>query len=121
MTANWIPLERVRWRLAMIWFGGAALLFLILIIQSLANVYEDSTQKVWGWMLPNVMPTLSAMIGIFAATAVGERAAESLMVRRGFARLATGLSLFHLFAVFVTIFAFPFVGTFFGSGTGTAR
>ena len=108
-----IPLEQVRWQLGTIWFVGAALIFLLLIIQSLTGVYEHRVQGVWGWALPNFVPTLSLMIGVFAATALEDEVeSDHMKVRKPFARLAVAISLFHLLSVAMTLLAHPFTATF---------
>ena len=110
-----VPLERVRWQLGTTWFIGAGFLFAVLIVQSLAGVYEDSVQAVWGWLLPNIVPTLSLMIGVFAGAALSDHAqTDTMRVRAPFTRLAVGLSIFHLLAVAATIAAFPFLGQISG-------
>ena len=111
-----ISLEEARWALGKTWFIGAALLAGLLIFQSLAGVYEDRVEGVWGWAWPNVMPTLSLMIGVFAAAALQEHVeSDSMRVRRPFFRLTMGLSGFHLLVVAATILAQPFLGTIKGS------
>jgi hypothetical protein len=114
-----LPLEQVRWRLGKIWFIGAGFLFTLLIVQTLTGVYEEKVQAVWGWALPNFLPTLSLMIGVFASTALADEAeSDRMKVRRPFANLATAVSLFHLSAVTATLLAFPFTATFFRSPEG---
>lgn len=109
-----LPLEQVRWRLAWTWFTGAGLIFGLLIIQSLTGVYEQRVQAVWGWALPNFLPTLSLMIGVFASMAtVDEDESDRMKVRRPFAKLAMAVSLFHLAAVTATLLAHPYSATFF--------
>ncbi|HWJ37609.1 MAG TPA: hypothetical protein VNR86_02465 [Sphingomicrobium sp.] len=111
-----VSLEDARWALGKIWFIGAALIAALLIFQSLAGVYEGRTQAVWGWALPNIMPTLSLMIGVFAAAALQDHVeSDSMHVRRPFFRLAMGMSAFHLIVVAATIIAQPFLGTIAGS------
>ena len=116
MKQKMVSLEDARWALGKVWFIGAALIGTLLIIQSLAGVYEGRVQAVWGWAVPNIMPTLSLMIGVFAAAALQEHVeSDSMRVRQPFFKLAVGLSIFHLIAVAGTIFAQPFLGTIAGS------
>ena len=72
-------------------------------------------QGVWGWLLPNVVPTLSLMLGVFAAASLREQVeTDAMKVRSNFAKLAVALSLFHLLAVTAMICAYPFAGTLAG-------
>lgn len=104
-----LPLEQVRWRLGTLWFTGSGTIFALLIVQSLTGVYEDRAQGVWGWALPNFLPTLSLMLGVFGAAALqDEIESDTMTVRKPFARLATALSVFHLVAVAGTLLAHPF-------------
>lgn len=103
-----ILLETARWRLGTLWFGGSGLIFLVLAIQSLTGVYEDSVKSVWGWALPNFLPTLMTMIGVFGADALAPEAeADRLSVRSNFLKLAIALSAFHLFCVMLTLLIRP--------------
>lgn len=111
-----IPLERARWTLGILWFIGSGLLFVLLIVQSLAGVYEARVQDVWGWALPNLIPTLSLMIGVFAAGALSEQAeSDAMWVRRPFFRLSLAMSVFYLLAVAAAFFAQPFLGAIQGA------
>jgi hypothetical protein len=111
-----VALEDARWKLGKVWFFGSALIVIVLIAQSLAGVHEGRVQGVWGWALPNIMPTLSLMIGVFAGAALQEQTeSDSMRVRQPFLRLAVGLSVFHLLAVTATIAAQPFLATLLGS------
>lgn len=115
-----IPLDMARWRLGTLWFASSGLLFSLLIIQSLAGVYEDRVQSVWGWALPNILPTLLLMVGVFAGAAlVEDHESDHLMVRRPFYRLSIALSAFHLLSVATTLAAYPFVGATRGDQENT--
>ncbi len=107
--APMISLEEVRWRLAKVWFGGSAVLFLILVGQSLGGLFGAGIDKVWAWAIPNIAPTLSLMISVFAAYALLPEAAEDRYLARGaFFKLAYYLSIFYIFNVFIVIVAAPF-------------
>jgi hypothetical protein len=100
------PLETVRWRLAAIWFGASAVIFLILIGQSLGGVYGDELQRAWGWALPNIVPTLALMVSVFAADAL-KPYSEGTAVRKNFYLLASGLSVFYLAVFLLSLLAQP--------------
>jgi hypothetical protein len=105
-----ISLETARWRLGTLWFVGSGLIFLLLAVQSLMGVYEDRVEAVWGWALPNFLPTLMMMMGVFAAAAlVHEADSDRMKVRSNFLRLAIALSGFHLFCVLLTLLLRPLV------------
>lgn len=98
-----LPLETARWRLALIWFPGSGLLFLIMIAQSLGGAYGDELQRAWGWALPNFLPTLALMISVFATDALRPMSETDAVVRRNFASLALALSAFYLLILFVSV------------------
>lgn len=100
-----VPLAIARWRLALIWFPCCGLLFLLLVAQSLAGAFGDLAQKAWGWALPNFLPTLALMVGVFAADALRPAGEGGSHVRRGFLILALGLSLFYLAVLLMSLVA----------------
>lgn len=51
-------------RLALVWFAGAAVLFLFVFGLSLNS---PSAGAVWAWFLPTVMPNLSLIVGVWVA------------------------------------------------------
>jgi hypothetical protein len=101
-----VPLDRARWRLATIWFGFSGLVFLILIGQSIGDVYGEDVLRAWGWALPNFLPTLALMVSVFAADALKPPSADGPKVRRNFLRLSYYISLFYL-AVFLFTLVSP--------------
>ena len=121
-----MTLTRSKWMFASIWLGGAGLVFLILVVQSLVGRYGSQSEDAWAWYLPTVMPTLSLIIGVLAidfrvaATANATAAASATTTiandakvlpvsARGLLWLGVGLSVFYLLLVAVTILAQPFL------------
>lgn len=107
-----IALETARWRLAIIWFPSCGLIFLILIAQSLGGAYGDDLQRAWSWALPNFLPTLALMLGVFAADAFKYSAESETAVRSNFAVLAMCLSGFYIFILLISLFAQPIFGSY---------
>lgn len=108
-----MTLIRSRWLLACVWLGGAGLVFLVLVGQSLAGRYGSHSNDAWSWYLPTVMPTLSLIIGALvmdfrsaAGDAVSAPLAESA---RGLLWLGVVLSVFYLGLVAIAVLAQPFL------------
>jgi len=121
-----MTLTKSKWLFASIWLGGAGLVFLLLVVQSLVGRYGSQSEDAWAWYLPTVMPTLSLIIGVLAtdfrvaATANAPAAASATTTiatdakilpvsARGLLWLGVGLSVFYLLLVAVTILAQPFL------------
>jgi len=110
MSKTHIPLEQARNSLAKVWFIGAGLVFLILVVQSILGKYEGSLQEVWAWFVPIVVPTLSLMLGVMGATALTE-GGDKRRVKNFFYKLSSQLSLFYLSILTATILLEPFSNT----------
>jgi hypothetical protein len=113
----WVPLDTVRWRLALLWFALCGVVVLLLIAQSLGGVFGDQLQRVWGWALPNFLPTLALMVSVFATEALRPSESAGMQVRRNFYLLAMGLSAFYLVLLLVAILVQPLLA-FFNGGVG---
>ena len=113
-----LPLDSARWWLAVIWFPVCGLIFLLLIGQSIGGVYGDELQRVWGWALPNFLPTLALMVSVFAADALKPYSKDVLFVRKNFCLLAMSLSIFYLCAFMLSILVQPLLQMFSSKGVG---
>ena len=103
-----VPARRCRIWLARVWFSGAGLVFIILVVQSMmGSVYGDKVEEAWGWFLPTIMPTLSMIIGVLVLSVqskVPDRQVDKFVFD-----LTIWLSAIYLTAVAATIFAQPVV------------
>jgi hypothetical protein len=111
-----VPLGAARHRLALIWFPSCALIFLILIAQSVGGAYGERAQIAWGWALPNFMPSLALMMSAYAADALKPPDGDEPSVRRAFLTLAIALSVFYLLLVVLSILLQPVFGAAGGDG-----
>ena len=94
-------------RISLVWFVGAGLLFLTLVLQSIMGRYGTQVDAAWGWFLPTVMPSLSLIIGVLVSEARGliqGSAAINVFVFR----IAVWLSAGYLVLVALTILLVPF-------------
>ena len=93
--------------LASIWFGGAGLVFFIVLVQSLLGRYGEQVNEAWGWLLPTVVPTLSLIIGVLVFDAL-QREKRPKRTDRFLLKLTAGLSAAYIAAVLLVIVLQPF-------------
>lgn len=86
------------------WLAGAGALFVVVMAQSLMGRYGESMQDAWGWFLPNIMPTLSLIVGVLAVSAKETQAVDAFVFR-----LAYWLSVFYLLTLATAILVSPLV------------
>jgi hypothetical protein len=103
--SNTIPLEKVRNKLARIWFIGTAFPFLLIVIQTLLLKYEPKTQEVWAWFIPLVFPTITLMVAVMGAEAFTAQARK--VVRKGFSMITCYLSFAYIVVLFLVILLEP--------------
>ena len=99
-----LPLADARKKLALLWFPVSGAIFLMLVIQTF-TVLGSRDQAVWGWALPNFLPTLALMGSVFAADAVDPVEGKISVVRRFFFRLAFWMSAFYFLVLLIVLFA----------------
>lgn len=116
-----MTLTKSKWVFASIWLGGAGLVFLVLVVQSLVGRYGSQSEDAWAWYLPTVMPTLSLIIGVLAsdfraaasatttATATATDTKVLPVAAKGLLWLGVALSVFYLLLVAITILVQPFL------------
>lgn len=97
-------------RLALLWFSGFGLLFLVMAIQVVAGRYaEGDTSRVVGWFFPTTIPVSTLMVGVLVAQALSgageERAADVFVYRLALTMLAVYLVLVGLTIVYATVFS----------------
>jgi hypothetical protein len=102
--------NRCRQRLALVWFIGSGIAFFILIVQTMGGKYAEEVTQVWDWFLPNIVPTLTLMVGTFITQAAG-KASRTLSVNHFLYHLALWLSVVYLLVLLLPILSLPFVCT----------
>ena len=102
--------NKCRKRLALVWFIGSGLLSFVVVLQTMGGKYAEYSKEVWDWFIPNFLPTLMLMIGVFVTQATG-RAEQAERVNRFLFRLALAISLVYLLLLALPILGLPFVCT----------
>jgi hypothetical protein len=108
-SGDLIQLDAVRARLAKMWIGGASVIFITVVLQSLLGRFGDQTQEAWGWLLPTIMPTLGMIITVLGYTALDPLLSQSV-VRKSFFQIAFWLSGFYMSLILLTILIQPLAG-----------
>jgi|SRR5215471_14428166 len=100
-------MQECRRRLAAVWFGGFAVLIVVLLVQTILGHYGDKADEAWGWFLPTTLPSVSLMLGVLISDATG-RSGEVKVVDTFMFRLALWSSVAYLVVVSLTILLSPF-------------
>jgi hypothetical protein len=97
---DFLPLWKVWANISRLWFIGASIPFILLVVQTVGNHYGEHLQEAWAWFIPTVAPTLGLIIGVVGSAA---RTRNNQFVRRTFYTLAWWLSLAYLLLLPLTI------------------
>jgi hypothetical protein len=92
-------------QLARLWFAGAGIVSLLVLLQSLHGRYGAEVAQAWSWLLPTLVPTLSLIIGqrVFdAVQSTPDRATDRFLYR-----LTASLSSVYLLAVLLVVLLQP--------------
>jgi hypothetical protein len=102
-----IPLEQARNSLAKVWFPGAGLTVIIIIVQIILGRYQGSVQEVWAWFQPTVFPTTALILGVMGAVAL-QPDSDQRTVNRFYFSLSRGLTIFYLLILLLILLLDPF-------------
>jgi hypothetical protein len=105
--ARRLPMARCKQWLGGLWFSTAAILFLLVILQTIFGKYGANAKDAWGWLLSQIMPTLSLIIGVLVIDAL-DKGPTTNGADRFLFRLTFGLSVFYLLMVLLPIIIQPF-------------
>lgn len=100
-----VPLSQSMKRLTILWFLGAGVVCLIVLVQTLTGHYGDKARDAWAWLFPAVLPTLTLIVTVWSAEARGT--AKSGAVDSFVFWLAFALSLTYLSVIVLTILLQP--------------
>ncbi len=97
-----IAMSRAKKSLATVWTIWFILIFLLFVVQGIWGKYEGKNKEIWAWFLSALMPSVSLIIGIFAADQ-REKPEKKEHVDIFLYRLAMLFSVCYLFVVSLTI------------------
>ena len=83
------------------------MLAFLLVVQHTLGHYGEDADAAWGWLLPNVLPTLSLMVGVLVA-AQRAKHTEAETVDRNFYRLSFAISAAYLLFLLFTVLIQPY-------------
>ena len=103
-----LSMQTARKRLALAWFAGAGVCFVVLLFISFFASAADLS-GMWEWFLPAIVPNLSLIIGVLVYTQRQQTAVES-HVDPFLYRLALWLSLLYVLLLLLPLLFFPLTG-----------
>jgi hypothetical protein len=102
-----LTMHTARKRLAVVWFAGAGVCFVVLLFITFFAANADPT-GLWDWYLPAVVPNLSLIVGVLV---YAHRQAQSDTPIDAFLyRLALWLSLLYIALLLLPLLFFPLTG-----------
>ncbi len=102
-----LTMQSARKRLAVVWFAGAGVCFLVLLFISFFAEDADPT-GLWDWFLPAIVPNLSLIIGVLV---YAQRQTQTETPTDPFLyRLAFWLSLLYVILLLLPLLFFPLTG-----------
>jgi hypothetical protein len=96
-----IPLINCQRNLAIVWYIGSAILFVILLAQTFNGEFDGDNKVAWGWFYPTVLPTLLLITG--AVISQASQANQSHTVKKFVYHLALYSSWFYLVLVLLSL------------------
>jgi len=102
-----IPLEEARNSMAKVWFPGAGVAVIIIVVQIILGRYQGSVQEVWAWFQPTVFPTSALILGVMGAVAM-QPDSDQRTVNRFYFGLSRGLTIFYLLILLLILLLDPF-------------
>lgn len=103
-----LTMHTARNRLALIWFAGGGVCFLVLLFISFFAKKID-LMGLWDWFLPAIVPNLSLIIGVLVFTH-RQRDSGEMLVDSFLYRLAFWLSLLYVLLLLLPLLFFPLTG-----------
>jgi hypothetical protein len=100
-----VPLSQSMKRLTVVWFLGAGVVCLIVLLQTLMGHYGDKSRDAWAWLLPAVLPTLTLIATVWRVETRGT-VKSGVVDSFGF-WLALGLSVTYLSVIALTTLLQP--------------
>ncbi|MBE99790.1 hypothetical protein [Flavobacterium coralii] len=105
-----IQFESAKKRIAILWFTFAAVVFLILFLQTVKGKYESNITEAWGWYCQNILPSLSLIVSVFIFDSTNGTVRNRSVEKFHF-NIAFFLSLFYLLVIIGVILSQPFAKT----------
>ena len=87
--------------------------FFLFILQSILGRYGERVEDAWAWLLPNILPTLSLIVGVLVMDAMA-KSVERQTIDRFLANLAIWLSVLYLIAISLTVILSPWALVYAG-------
>jgi hypothetical protein len=102
-----LTMHTARKRLALVWFAGAGVCFVVLLFISFFSADADPT-GLWDWYLPAIVPNLSLIIGVLVYA--HRQTQSNTRIDPFLYQLAFWLSLLYVLLLLLPLLFFPLAG-----------
>lgn len=94
-------------KIAYMWFGFSAILFLLIFLQYILGKFENKNQEAWGWFFGLILPNLTLMLTVFVTDTNNKD--DTSEIRMFYYRLTAGLSIFYFMSISLIILLQPMI------------
>lgn len=107
MKENLISIKESRKRIFRLWAISSVGLLLIVLVQSFLGKFNGEDVKIFSWLFPNVVPTLTLMLAIFKSDLSGSE--DGSIDPTYYSSVLYG-TIFYFFVLYMIIFIQPLTG-----------
>ncbi len=90
-----------------IWVGAAIIIFGLFLGQTLNGKFGESASQAWGWLVPNLAPSLALMTTGFLSSILAPDSDDRIVSKTVVFWAAVACSLFYVFSIIVIIVVEP--------------
>ena len=105
-SVGYINKFKAQRRIASIWFILSFILFLLFVLFTFTNRFDENSVDAWQWLLQQLIPSLTLFIGVFVATY--QKKLEDVKVNSFYYKLTYYLPIGYFFLMILTILAIPY-------------
>jgi hypothetical protein len=99
-----ISFKKAQTKLVVLWSVGSLIIFSLWFFMTLATRFDNIISDAWGWLLPNILPTLSLILGVFFYQL--KNSPEDVKIEKIYLNLCFYISFFYFLILLMIILSY---------------